>query len=336
MRAIRWGIRYQGTKYPMSSRTVTSPADEEIEIVSDDDWCATAGISTHSLKQWFGMKPLVIRELWERGSVSNKSGQAAKELMESIRQNFNDVPDVSHNSMSGLMNAAGNRAAFSRNTNGKRTFEIALVALPERYYQLLMWDIERDERAASNGHIVESDQSGDELVDQLGDHSVPDDREVFIADDQGEAEQVASSVLPVDRTTDAFDDSLLSPPLEIDMASQVAMSLLTTVVEIINAGSPEAMDNRVAALHADLLEVQTRLGQRLEENQRMRNQLRQAGDDLNAMKVERDGLRTRVRQLEANLQSALRGDALTAVNGIITKRVDEIMRAAPKGSKGPD
>lgn len=324
----------------MSSRTVISPAEEEVEIVDDDDWCATAGVSMASLRMWSGMKPLVIRELWERGMVNNQSGKAALELMEQIRENFTEVPDVAHTSMSMLMTQPVNRACFERHTNGKRTYEISLIALPETYYRKLQLDIES---FPSNGSRPESPDAG--TTETLASSSLDqvDEPEVFIAYDNGAAEKVAA-LLDIDRSTEAFDDSLIvqpvevdiSPPLELDIASQVAMSLLTTVVEIISAGSPEAMDNRVTALHADLMEVQTRLGSRLEENQRMRNQLRQAGDDIKALTFERDGLRKRVRQLEGNLQAALKGDALSAVNGMITKKVDEIMRAAPGTKKGSD
>lgn len=320
----------------MSSRTVTSPADERIEIVSDDDWCATAGVGINSLKQWnHGMKRLVLRELWERGSVTNKSGQAAKELYDQIRENFDDVPDVAHTSLSGLMRAPVNAACFEVNTNGKRTFEIALVAMPERYYNYLMIDIRKE---ASNGdrHAAETvaslvmpptngGQLGSELVDQLARSTEPDEPETFIPDP-----------IPVDRTTDDFDDSLIGPTLDVDMASQVAMSLLTTVVEIISAGSPEAMDNRVQALHADLLEVQTRLGDRLTENQALRKRITLLADEVTALKYERDGLRVKVRKLEANLNSALKGDALQVVNGVIQKKVDELMRATPGTKKGDD
>lgn len=323
----------------MTSRTVKSPADETVEIVSDDDWCLTAGVGINSLKQWnHGMKRLVLRELWERGSVTNKSGQAAKELFEQIREHFDDVPDVAHTSLSGLMRAPVNAACFEVETNGKRTFEIALVAMPERYYNYLMLDIRK---SASNGdrhaaetvaNLVMPDQLGSELVDQLVDESdaFEHPQSSYVA------ERTELDPIPVDRTTDDFDDSLIGPALDVDMASQVAMSLLTTVVEIISAGSPEAMDNRVQALHGDLLEVQSRLGQRLEENQALRKRMSLLADEVTALKYERDGLRVKVRKLEANLNSALKGDALQVVNGVIQKKVDEFMRAAPTTKKGDD
>lgn len=326
----------------MSSRTVESPAGERIEIVSDEDWILTSGMSPKGLRMWnAGAKRFVIRELWERGSVENKSGRATGELHQAALEHFPDMPETGPTSLTTLMNDSGNSAAFARKTNGKRTYEIALVAMPDLWYQKLMWDIEMDSRKqALNGHSADVDaaeavaelvmpptnggQLGSELVDQLARSTEPDEPEAFIP--------------TVDRSTDEFDDSLMvdvSPPLEIDIASQVAMSLLTTVVEIISAGSPEAMDQRVAALHGDLLEVQQRLAQRLDENQRLRRQLSETGDQVQALKHERDGLRTRVRQLEANLNSALKGDALTAVNGIIQKKVSELMRE-PASRKVPD
>jgi regulator of replication initiation timing len=66
----------------------------------------------------------------------------------------------------------------------------------------------------------------------------------------------------------------------------------------------------------------------------MRKQLRQTGEELAAVKLERDGLRQRLRQTEANLNSALKGESAHAVTTEVMKRVDRIMRETPKPNQG--
>jgi hypothetical protein len=312
----------------MASRFVKSPAGERIEIVSDDDWMALTETDEYSLRSWNqGKKRFIIRELWERGTVTNKSGRASKELFDSMVENFPDMEHTGFQSMSTLMAHPVNAPAFKRSTNGKRTHEITLIALPETWYRKLMDDINHDAYFA-NGPTETIDEPVPELVDEM-----PVDQ-----GDQEAAELVAAQILPpepVDRTTDDFDDSpLTAPTLELEVASQVAMALLTQVVEIISTGSPEATDMRIRKLEADYADVSHKLSLRLNENDVLRRQIREVQDTNQAIRHERDGLRGRVRSLEANLQAALKGDAAAAVNGLVQKKIDEIMRAqpTPKGS----
>jgi predicted nucleic acid-binding Zn-ribbon protein len=92
----------------------------------------------------------------------------------------------------------------------------------------------------------------------------------------------------------------------------------------------------VRALQSDLNDIAGKLSARLEDNDRMRRQLRQAGDEIQALRYERDGLRSRLRATEANLTAALKGDAVQAINGEIQRRVESIMRVAPATKKGAD
>lgn len=317
----------------MTSRTVKSPAGDTIEIVSDDDWVATAGITEKSLRMWYaGAKRFILTDLWLGGEVSDpQSGRAVGKMWERMAERFPGEKLGQPTSFAGLATDAMNAAAFQRNTNGKRTYSVKLVAMPEIWYQRVL-----------------------EMVDEFEDTSpippdVPDLPEPVqpSAEDRAAAVMMESVVFPTP-TDDEFQSIIdgisldaptqytdPTPPLEFSVASQVAMSLLTTVVEIISAGSSAQVDEKVRALQGDLNDVMAKLAQRLEENDRMRRQLRAAGDEITALRHERDGLRSRLRATEANLTAALKGDAAAAVNSEIQRRVDQIMRVSPT-TKGDD
>jgi hypothetical protein len=309
----------------MASKTVTSPAGETIEIVPDVDWCELTGTTDHALRMWnAGAKRFLVGELWLGGeSADPKSGRATTLLHARMRERFGDEIKSQPNSITMMMSDYLNAPAFERKTNGKRTQLIRLIALPELWYGKLMANLDEweDTSPIDPDPIPEpppGDREAAELMEPiiLGSTQTDESFEEMIRD------------MELDAPTIYADEK---PPLEISIASQVAMSLLTTVVEIISAGSGAAVDEKVRALTGDLEDVMGKLGARLEENDRLRRQLRQAGDEITALRHERDGLRSRLRSTEANLTAALKGDAVQAINGEIMRRVDAIMRVAPKG-----
>lgn len=314
----------------MTARTVKSPAGESIEIIDDDTWMQMNGYeSDRSMRQWNGsIKRLVLAELWNGGAVTNDSGQATLRLWDRMNEHYgSDVttaPTAFHNL------TYSHPLLFERTTKGKRTYSIKLSAMPEAWYDRLLTD-ERERAKIARAAQAEADREADRLAalqsDELVAHdSTPEpiEQEPSVTDDEFDA-------LIRNIELDAPTEYDLAPPLELSIASQVAMSLLTTVVEIISSGSGAATDERVRKLTGDLNEISSKLSARLEENDRYRRQLRQAGDEITALRHERDGLRSRLRATEANLTAALKGDAVAAINGEIQKRVDAIMRVAPKG-----
>jgi hypothetical protein len=333
------------------SRHAVSPAGDRIDILSDEEWLKRTKGSAKGLRVWYsGAKPLVIADLWRNGPVADeKSGRAAKLLWDRMRETFgDDAITTNPGSFSTFARDPNNAPAFENVTVSKRTYQIKLVALPQCWYDHLEQD--ESERAKAK-------RAADRAAEKL-------ERERL---DREAAETVANAVMPLtdadiateslvaaesrngtDTAHDAeFDDIMrdmqldaptvfdIEPPLEIAMASQVAMSLLTTVVEIISAGTGAQVDEKVRALQSDLNDVMGKLSARLEDNDRMRRQLRQAGDEIQALRYERDGLRSRLRATEANLTAALKGDAVQAINGEIQRRVESIMRVAPS-KKGDD
>jgi hypothetical protein len=339
----------------MIQRHAVSPAGDRIEIVSDEEWLKRTGGSLRGLRVWYaGAKPFVFAELWRNGPVTDeKSGRAAKLLWDRMRETFgDDAITTNPGSFSTFARDPNNAPAFENVTVAKRTYLIKLVAMPQCWYDHL----EKDESERARAKRA-ADRANEKL-----------DRERL---DREAAELVASEVMPLtdsDIATesliaaeslngthaetdaahdDAFDNIMrdiqldaptvydMEPPLEIAIASQVAMSMLTTVVEIISAGTGAAVDEKVQSLTGDLNDALGKLSARLEENDRYRRQLRQAGDEIQALRYERDGLRSRLRATEANLTAALKGDAVQAINGEIQRRVESIMRVAPS-KKGAD
>lgn len=320
----------------MSSKTVFSPAKEPIEIVPDDEWLALTDSSPMSLRAWHGWKSLVIQALWQHGKFENKSGQATKELADWIAEQGHEFPG-SLKAIATLFSHPLNAPAVERDINGKRTNRIQLVALPERWHSKLLLDL-----AVAEGEVAAiplEPASSPPEAPEASSVTLLDEARASVALD-GETQSVGPvngseaewteadwEALKVDAPT-VFETE---PPIELHLASQVAMSLLTTVVEIITAGEADtaklSASKRIAS---ELDHVQGVLAQRLEENNRLRKQLREAQDIIQATRDERDGLRTRLRATEQNLQSALKGETAHAVNSEIHRRMDEIMRTAPK------
>lgn len=303
----------------MASHTVKSPAMQDIEIVDDDDWALTAGVAPRSLFQWSGSKPLVVRDLWEYGPVTDTGGGATQVLHDRI---------VAHSrgsiyrlgrpvSFTMLMSDRNNAAAFQRDVKGKRTFGISLVAMPEVWYRKLLNDI-----GGSMPTFTATPVNGTRILAPEPIEETPEPFYDAILDNP-------NIVLPIEPPE-------ASPVIEVEIASQVAMELLTKVVEIIAAGSSTAADPELRRMRNELVHSQGLLAARLDENDRFRKQLRETGEELSAVKSERDGLRQRLRQTEANLNSALKGESAGAVTTEVMKRVDRIMRETPKPNRGDD
>jgi hypothetical protein len=304
------------------TRQVISPAGDIIQITSDEDWLDAVGGGPNALRQWGGgAKPFILRALWEHGEFTEKSGRVGTVVQSYIRDNYREA-EISDNpsSVMALFRNPVNYPAVMSQMNGKRTFSLKLAAMPEIWYAKLMDDI------------------GPGTPSTNGDQAEPVDA------DREAAEQVAALVLPQgEQFTDAdwADLKLDAPtvfdepaPMDVHIANQVAVSLLTTVVEIITAGKADtAQLSGSKRLQGDLDHARELLSARLSENDKLRRQLREAGDMISALKVERDGIRSRLHMTERNLSEVLKGETAQAVNAEIHKRVDQIMRTAPASPK---
>lgn len=300
----------------MMATKIKSLAGDEIEVLSDDDWLELTGGSIQAMRMWAKSKPLVVRYLWEHGAVSEERGRATAVLHEGIRKAYPNGQLGEPTAITMMMSDSFNYPAFERNVNGKRTYGIKLVAMPETWLRKLEYDLEHRTNGAKPPAVQEP-VAVEEFPAVPVNGTTPTDEEINALLDSVQ--------------TDAPTVYEQSPPLDLEIASQVAMSLLTTVVEIISAGTPTVVDTKVRQLQTDLETVAQRLAQRLEENERYRRQLRDLGDEVRALRSERDGLRSRLRATESNLQAALKGETSQAVTSEINKRIDQFMRTTPKG-----
>jgi hypothetical protein len=310
----------------MSSHVVKSPTGAEIEIVSDDDWAATAGVGLRSLQMWDASKPFVIRELWEHGPAREENGRATQVLYDRILAHYPNADSAMGwpKSISTLLAQPVNAAAFQRNVNGKRTYGIELIALPEIWYQKLTRDIGARGGMYTATPVINGTQ--------------PDPIEVIIPSEGHPMPRIVGGlVLPEELPPlDIVEESpaMPEPVLDIDISRQVAMDMLTLCVEIIAAGKSDGVNvAELQKLRNELVHSQGLLSERLGENDRLRKQVRDLGEELRSTKFERDGLRQRLRATETNLSAALKGETAHAVTTEVMKRVDRIMREPPKPNR---
>lgn len=293
----------------MTSRTIKSAAGQPIEIVDDDDWLKLTDSQPHGLKQWSGQKPVLIRYLWEHGEIKDKqSGRATSKLSKQLHKQYPDDAAENITSITALLVSPINQPAFSRDVNGKRTYSINLIALPQTWYSKLMRDIKQRTNgtatAMAEAEIAISNEPAPDVTIDVGPSVI--------------SEQPPLTVRP----------ARAEPAIDLDLTAAVAMSLLNSVVEMVSTGGNSGQ------VAMELTEARQRLAAVLEDNEKWRRRFRESGDELEAVKSERDGLRRRLQQTEANLQAALKGDAAQAVNAEIEKRIGRIMSERPQSAKG--
>lgn len=313
----------------MATKTlVETPAGESIEVLEDRTWAELTSTDERSLRQWAGFKSYMIRALYEHGEFKEPTGRVTSTIMQYVAETYPNAPVVtSTGAVTGMMAQPVCFPAFEAVRNEKRTYSVKLVALPRAWFMKL------SQMIADNPLPQPVEESPEPTADET--EAVSAEQRIGLGETVGEPEyetvsdmdiqQLLDSIPGVDAPT-IYDEM---PAMDLSIATQVAMSLLTTCVEIITAGSGAITDERVRKLQGDYSEVTQRLSQRLAENDSLRRQLRQAGDEIRALRHERDGLRSRLRATEANLTAALKGDAINAINGEIQRRVDSIMRVTP-------
>jgi hypothetical protein len=112
-------------------------------------------------------------------------------------------------------------------------------------------------------------------------------------------------------------------------ASKVASQLLEQVFQIIQNDKNLSVDQIVVKLNRDVTQLEYRLGEQVQANQVLRRKHSEAADELAAVKMERDALRAKTRQLETNLKAALGSSTDAYVRGEVRKALDQVMREAP-------
>lgn len=293
----------------MTRRTVRSPGGDEVTIYTDSEWLTKTGLPKHALMATTS-RIAILTALWEHGQFTDKSGRASRPVIEAAQRHGYKPTEAG--AYLSVINAPVFAPCIRREMNGKRTFKVQLVALPES------WLAQMPKINGTKVHPAVPERDATE--EGTGAGSV-----------QGEALLPPPPTDPVPAT-----EPVEEPALEIQVANAVATALLTQVIEILSAKPADVVGPQMLELQKDLAVAQSRLAQRLEENEKLRRVLRQTQDELAAAHYERDGLRQRLRAAEHNLEQAMKGDRNQVVMAEVHREIDKMMRAKPGTVKGPD
>jgi regulator of replication initiation timing len=291
----------------MIIKTAMTPAGDEIQIIPDADWLATTGDAPQALRQMSSRLP-VLGALWTHGPFKDDSGRATADFHRVAKQ-LGYKGGTS--SINGIINKTTMVPAIERKLNGKRCYEIRLAALPDSWFHKL--DGKWPHMNGTKPEKVLTDADIQTTITALPDDDVRHDVDMPLPD-----------LPPADEAIPEY-----APPIDLHVASSVAMAMLTQVVEIISAGSPADTDRRVKQLKTDFDDVAQKLHKRLEENDSMRKSIRSLGEEVMALRVERDGLRQRLRMTEANLERATSADTQRFINEQVQAELAKIMQAKP-------
>lgn len=296
--------------------TVTTPAKQLVEVLPDDDYVELSGATRKALNyRWEESKRPVLGALWRHGTYKDASGFATAKLYKDaaklgytgtpqaltmLIRDPNNVKNRTHNGLD---------VAIEREHRGKRTYSIALAALPEAWFAKL-----DAEWPHMNGHtsVTKAPDVPTEAPPDVVAHTVEPPPIV-------ESDPEMGAVVPY-----------LHLPEGVEATAMVAMALLSQVVEIARRGTytPQA-EAQLLALKSSLDDTQRNLASRLDENTRLRTRLQEAGEQISALQFECDGLRQRANRLESNLQAAINSDASKWVNGRIQDELRKLMEAKP-------
>jgi hypothetical protein len=295
------------------TRTITSPAGEDVTVYPDSEWIEMTGVPPQALA-WTRSRRAVLGALWCQGKFTDKSGRASRLLIDAAKER-GYKPD-SAGAFGALITSQSMAPSLARDINGKRTYRIQLAALPETWAQHL----------PVNGH-VNGHVNGTTVI-EVEPEPTPETSEP----PAGEPEAPAVDLL------DVYQPTLEPDALELQVSMAVARSLLTQVVEIIAAGPEirEVSNERTDELERDLSIAHQRLSSRLEENDKLRRRIRILEDELSAAHSERDGLRGRLKAAEYNLEKAMSADNQRFIMAEVHREVDKMMRAKPASDKGTE
>jgi len=278
--------------------TITSPAGETIEVVDDADFLELYDLRQSDLNIWNPKRPL-LQTLWTQGAIEDRaSGRATGILHERMRRLGYRAAQTGTAS---LLQSRAIMGCVDRELNGKRTYSIKLVRLPQTWVSRL----EALKRSQPPAQEQRKEVTPPEPV-TVAQPQPAEPAEVFHPEDIPE-----------------------------DVAAAVARELLAEVVRVINA-PPKTIEVPVeAGPSRELIECRDRLSNALEYGNKLRRQLGETGDELRAVKTERDMLRQRLHIAEANMDKAL-GDGRRFVDAEVQKALGRIMSAKPGTDKGAD
>lgn len=306
-------------------RTVTTPVGDELRVYSDADLLTLYGdgrpINAVALMMSWAPRrdsprgPALLA-LWHEGAVEDrKSGRAAMLLHErAVRYGL--AADIRPAAVTTAMSQGAFGELFvERETKGKRTYAIRLVAIAERWLPYLERPIEPAPATTS----AEPTGSDDDTTATVTPEPEPEGRTGGATCERGGVSADVAALAP----------AAAPSSVEFELTNAVATALLTQVVEIISTGA--GAGPQLGRLQLDVEALEARLGTQVAYVDKLRRQLREAGDEITALRFERDGLRTRLRKAEHNLTVAMSADAQRIIDAEVQRQLDKIMRQAPNG-----
>lgn len=270
------------------SSIIVSPAGDPVEVLDDAEFAVRLGVPYPGRAYTQLVKPNagrthILRALWRDGAAEDRSGRATALLA--------GGPGDTRSTLA----LAPMRICVDRRINGKRTYYLRLVALPERW----LADVDDERPTTLAEPSSESGAPADPPVADPGPD--PDHGGIAVAVAAALLEQVSAIILAGNRTAAHADE-------------------VSAVLE------------RVAA---DRDKLEQRLGQQVAYVDKLRRDYAAAGDTIGALTHERDGLRRRVRELEHNLSVATSSDTQRVIDAEVRKQLDLVMRQAPGSQHAP-
>lgn len=302
-----------------SRRMVKSPAGQDILVFEDEAWAQATGLKVGTDAWGKSMSATTARlaplaVLWRDGPIENPYGLATTVLID-LATELDE--DASPNLTQLLGGSPVMRRCVERATQAKRTYSIRLVALPARW--LPQVEVLARRRTPSTAQRAIQTRGADTGT------GVPRQAPVPARPATNGARR------PVEAAPAVLEPSRGS--LDSDVASAVATALLAQVVEVLSKGTGGPQE---AQLRRDLDSMAERLGTQVDYVGKLRRDLRASGDEVLALRQERDGLRERLRQTEANLKAATSQDAQRIIDAEVQRQLDRMMREKPANRSALD
>jgi len=294
------------------------------------------------------MRMAMLTTLWRRGAVVDRDGFATTILANMARTLAGEPIDHP----TAVLTAPSMKVCVERKTHGKRTKEVRLVALPECWLPTIsrgdrqrIAQIEQGRiklNAVLNGHhpaaeaYTEPPDDGVTAITPSGSECVeggPPDDESMTSSGPPSSPPANQSAPPPEAIDLTEVGAPSTPPLAVEVAEAVAGALLAQVAAIITQGNAQAPAND--RLRSELSTLTERLGTQVDYVDKLRRDLRASTDQIAALKVERDGLRQRLRDTEHNLRVATSADTQRIIDAEVHRQLDKVMRQAPNGQHHP-
>ena len=118
------------------TKLVKSPGGDSIEVIPDPEFLEVFEANPYDLRQW-NKRRAIFTALWKHGAYVDKASGRATAMLTNDTRNLGRM--ASPAAFNGMFASSPTVAAcIERDINGKRTYRIQLMRLPELYYNKLL------------------------------------------------------------------------------------------------------------------------------------------------------------------------------------------------------